>query len=135
MRVETVLTEQTVEDWKRVHNEIVPIAAMSTEEVRERIDGNHLEVVYLDGTLVGCTTVRPLDEDGAATVIVRVLPPFRRQGLGTRLYERAMEHAKTLEPQHIETIIWAPNTDGLRFAEAKGFAVVDSDEHWIVLRR
>jgi len=136
VRVETVSDERTIEDWKRAHNEIVPAAALSTDEVRERVGRYHLEVVYLGDTLAGCTTVRPpTGEPQTATVIVRVLPPFRRQGLGNQLYDRAMTHAQTLEPQHIETIVWVPNTDGLRFAEAKGFVEVDRDEDWIVLRR
>lgn len=134
MRVETVFDERTIEDWRRAHNEIVPVAALSTDEVRERVGRYHLEVAYLDDALVGCTTVRP-PEEGIVTVIVRVLPAFRGRGLGNQLYDRAMAHAKTLEPLHIETIIWAPNTAGLRFAEAKGFTVVERDEEWIVLRR
>jgi GNAT superfamily N-acetyltransferase len=134
VRVETVFDERTIEDWRQAHNEIVPAAPLSTEEVRERAGRNHLEVAYLGDTLVGCSTVRP-PNDGVVTVIVRVLPAFRGRGLGNRLYDRAMAHAKTLEPQHIETIIWAPNTAGLRFAEAKGFAVVERDDEWIVLRR
>jgi GNAT superfamily N-acetyltransferase len=134
VRIETVFDERTIEDWKRAHNEIVPVAALTTDEVRERMGLYHLEVVYLGDTLAGCTTVRP-PEEGVATVIVRVLPGFRGQGLGSRLYDRAVAYAKTLELQRIETIVWAPNTAGLRFAEAKGFAVVERDEDWIVLRR
>ena len=134
MRVETVLDERTIEDWKRAHNAIVPVDALSTDEVRKRTTRYHLEVAYVGETLVGCSTVRPPD-NGVATVIVRVLPEHRRQGLGTRLYERAMAHAQTLEPQHIQTIIWAPNTAGLDFALAKGFAVVEQDDDWIMLSR
>ena len=134
MRVETVLNERTIEDWKRAHNAIVPAAALSTDEVRERTTRYHLEVAYVGDTLVGCSTVRPPD-NGVVTVIVRVLPDHRRQGLGTQLYDRAVAHAETLEPQHIETIVWAPNTDGLRFAQAKGFVEVERDEDWILLRR
>lgn len=135
MRVVTVLDERTIEDWRRAHNEIVPADPLSTEDVRERAGRNHLEVAYLGDTLVGCSTVRPRNDEGVVTVIVRVLPAFRGRGLGNQLYDRALAHAKTLGPQHIETIVWAPNTAGLRFAEAKGFAVVERDEEWIVLRR
>lgn len=134
LQVMGVKDERTIEDWKRAHNAIVPADALSTDEVRGRVNRYHLEVAYLGGTLIGCTTVRPPD-DGVATVIVRVLPEHRRQGLGTKLYERAMTHAQTLEPQHIETIVWVPNADGLRFALAKGFAEVERDEDYILLRR
>jgi uncharacterized protein YlzI (FlbEa/FlbD family) len=45
-----------------------------------------------------------------------------------------VDYAQTLGPQHIETIVWAPDTAGLLFAEAKGFTVVERDDDWIVLR-
>ena len=134
MTVRDESDEQAIEDWRRVHNEIIPVDPLSTEQVRERITRNHLEVAYLDGILVGCSTIRP-PNDGVVTVIVRVLPEFRRQGLGTRLYERALEHAQTLAPQHIETIIWAPNRAGVDFALAKGFVEVERDQDWVLLRR
>lgn len=126
--------DRAIEDWRLVHNEIIPVDPLSLDDVRERVTRNHLEIAYLDGLPVGNSTVRP-PNNGASTVIARVLPPFRRRGFGTRLYDRAMAHAQTLAPQHIETIIWAPNTAGLEFALAKGFAVVERDEDWILLRR
>jgi GNAT superfamily N-acetyltransferase len=134
LHIATVDDERKIEDWRHVHNVIIPVDPLSTDDVRERITRNHLEVAYLGDTLVGCSTVRPPGE-GAATVIVRVLPSWRRQGFGTQLYESAMTYAKTLAPQHIETIIWAPNIDGLEFARAKGFAEVERDDDWVLLRR
>ena len=119
-----------------MHNEIIRVDPLSMDDVRERVTRNHLEVAYLGDAPVANSTVRPpKDKDGVATVIARVLPPFRRQGFGTQLYERAVAYAQTLAPQHIETIIWVPNTAGLDFALAKGFAVVERDEDWILLRR
>ncbi|HZM75314.1 MAG TPA: GNAT family N-acetyltransferase [Candidatus Limnocylindrales bacterium] len=134
LEVIPVQDERAIEDWRRVHNAIIPVDPLTTDQVRERTTRNHLEVAYLDGTLAGCSTVRPPD-NGVITIIVRVLPEFRRRGLGTRLYDRARAHAQTLTPQHIETIIWAPNTAGLDFALANGFVEVERDGDWIVLRR
>ncbi|MGW2290655.1 GNAT family N-acetyltransferase [Streptomyces phaeochromogenes] len=135
LRIERVdATEPLLEDWRHVHNVIVPPAAMDLDEVRERAGRNHLEVAYLgevsgdgiDDVLVGCTTVRPPTDDTAtATVIARVLPGHRRQGLGEQLYVRALAQARELGARRIETVVLAANTEGLRFAERHGFVEFD----------
>lgn len=132
--------EKTLTDWQHVHNEIVPAAALSLDEVRERVGRHHLEVAYADGTLVACSTVRPPDGDGTATVIVRVLPEHRHQGYGRKLYARSLDAAYALGAKQVETIVWEPNADGLKFAEANGFTeteryVLDGeDAAYITLR-
>ena len=127
LRIERVdATEPLLEDWRHVHNVIVPPAAMDLDEVRERAGRNHLEVAYLDDVLVGCTTVRPPTDDTAtATVIARVLPAHRHQGLGEQLYVRALAQARELGARRIETVALAANTEGLRFAERHGFVEFD----------
>ncbi|MET8694000.1 GNAT family N-acetyltransferase [Streptomyces bauhiniae] len=114
-------------DWQHVHNVIIPTAVLSLDEVRERAGRNRLEVAYLDGEPVGCTTVRPPsgDSPATATVIARVLPGHRRRGFGEQLYRRALERARELGADIIETVVLAANEDGLRFAESHGFAETD----------
>ena len=110
-------------DWQRVHNLIIPADPLSAGQVRERALRNHLEVAYLDGGAVGCSTVRPpAGEPRAATVIARVLPGHRGRGLGERLYQRALARARDLGAQVIDTVVLASNEDGLRFARRHGFA-------------
>lgn len=113
--------EQTLKDWQHVHNEIVPADALSLDEVRDRVCRYHLEVAYADGVLVACSTVRPPGDDGSATVIVRVLPEHRHQGYGRKLYARSLDAAYALGAKQVETIVWEPNVDGLKFAGANGF--------------
>jgi GNAT superfamily N-acetyltransferase len=118
-------SDQAIEDWQHVHNAIIPADPLSLADIAERLQRNRLEVAYLADTLVGCTTVRPPSADtAAATVIVRVLPEHRGQGLGRQLYIRALAQARALGTGEIETIIWASNVDGLRFALANGFVEV-----------
>ncbi|MFF7950566.1 GNAT family N-acetyltransferase [Streptomyces griseorubiginosus] len=141
LRIEPVVGDSMVEEWRYVHNVIVPPAAMGVEEVRERVGRNRLENAYLGGTLVGCSTVRPPQgDDAVATVIARVLPDFRGRGFGTALYEKGLDHARVLGARVIETCVLAVNEDGTRFARARGFVEVDryvldgeSDE-WVDLR-
>ncbi|MET9290931.1 GNAT family N-acetyltransferase [Streptomyces sp. NPDC003077] len=114
--------DDTLKDWQYVHNVIIPTRPLSLDEVRERARRDHLEVAYLDGALVGCSTVRPpTDESRAATVIVRVLVAYRRRGFGEELYVRGLHRARELGAEVIETVVLSSNEDGLRFALRHGF--------------
>jgi len=110
LRIEPVEGEDGtgLRDWLHVHNLIVPPAAMSLDEVRERSGRYRLENAYLGDVLAGCSTVRP-PEDGMATVIARVLPGFRRRGHGAALYENGL----ALGADAIETVVLAANTEGI----------------------
>lgn len=129
-----------LEGWRYVHNVVVPPAAMSAGEARERLErGYLLENAYLGDVLVGCSTVRPA-VDGAVTVIARVLPGFRRRGFGKALYERGLAHARERGAEAVETCVLAVNEDGLRFAGRHGFVEVEryvldgGDDEWVDLR-
>ncbi|MFF3684427.1 GNAT family N-acetyltransferase [Streptomyces sp. NPDC002187] len=126
LRIEEVDGDVMVEDWQYVHNVIIPTDPLSLDDVRERVQRNHLEVAYLGDVPVGCSTVRPPTGDEAvATVIARVLADHRGQGFGKELYARGLAKARTLGAGVIETIVLASNTDGLRFALAQGFEEVE----------
>ncbi|MDT0462921.1 GNAT family N-acetyltransferase [Streptomyces gibsoniae] len=130
--------DATLEDWRHVHNAIIPADPLSLDDVRERVTRHHLEVAYLGDVLVGCTTVRP-PKEGTATVIARVLPAHRRQGFGERLYARGLDRARSLGAEAVETIVLGINPEGLEFAHRHGFVEVDRyvagvDEVWHTLR-
>ncbi|MET9346451.1 GNAT family N-acetyltransferase [Streptomyces termitum] len=126
LRVVPAVDGPELADWRAVHNAVIPTAPLSPAEVRERAGRNRLEVAYLDGVAVGCSTVRPPDgETPAATVIARILPEHRRRGFGTALYERGLAHARTLSDAGVETVVLASNGEGLRFALARGFTEVE----------
>ena len=117
-----------LEEWRHIHNVIIPTDPLSLEQVRERSGRYLLDVAYLDDTPVGCMTVRPPSTDTpAVTVIARVLPEHRRRGFGRRLFEHGLVAARRLGSDTVETIVLASNVDGLRFAEACGFAEVARD--------
>ncbi|MFE0508934.1 GNAT family N-acetyltransferase [Streptomyces sp. NPDC058964] len=130
-----------LEQWRHVHNVIVPPAAMGLDEVRERAGRNRLENAYVGDALVGCSTVRPPQGAAAvATVIARVLPGYRRRGYGAALYENGLAHARVLGARVIETVVLAVNEDGLRFAGKHGFVEVEryvldgGSDLWVDLR-
>ena len=118
--------EATLRDWRHIHNLIVPPAALSVDEVVVRAQRNHLEVAYLDGAAVGCSTVRsPTLDTATVVVIARVLPEHRRHGFGEQLYQRGLAKAREFGAQVIETIVLASNDDGLRFACRHGFVEIE----------
>ena len=116
--------DDALDDWRRIHNEIIPTAPLSAPDVRERAGRNHLEVAYLDGVAVGCSTVRAPADD-AVVVIARVLPAYRRRGFGEQIYRRALRKARESGAKHIDTVVLASNEDGLRFAVKHGFTEID----------
>jgi GNAT superfamily N-acetyltransferase len=112
--------------WRAIHNAIIPTDPLTEEQVEERATRHILTVAYDDETLVGCATVRPPTEaSSVSTVIVRILPAFRRQGLGSSYLAHALATARALEAHRIETVVLATNEDGLRFAVARGFVEHD----------
>ncbi|MFD7872773.1 GNAT family N-acetyltransferase [Streptomyces sp. NPDC059766] len=141
-RIAPVAGEAMTEQWRHVHNVVVPPAAMSPAEALERVGRYRLANAYLGDTPVGCSTVRPPEgADAVATVIARVLPGFRRRGFGTALYEHGLAHARTLGARTVEAVVLAANEDGVRFAEARGFVEVEryvldgESDLWLTLRR
>ena len=114
-----------LELWRTIHNRIIPTAPLSAEEVAERATRHRLTLGYDGDVLVGNATVRPPDDEGTATVIVRILPDHRRRGLGSAYLAHELDEARALEPSAIETVVLASNEDGLAFASARGFVEVD----------
>lgn len=122
LRVKQPEDDTELEDWRHVHNVIIPTHGLSLDEVRERARRHHLEVAYLGDVLVGCSTVRPpADDTSTATVIARVLTAHRGRGFGEELYARGLRRAQEFGAEVIETVVLSSNEDGLRFARKRGF--------------
>jgi GNAT superfamily N-acetyltransferase len=126
VRFVEVAGEQAVADWQRIHNEIIPTDPLSLDDVRERSGRHRLELAYVADEAVGSSTVRPPADDAGAMVIARVLPAYRRRGIGTQLFHRGIEVALTwADGRPLETVVLASNQDGLAFALARGFVEVE----------
>jgi RimJ/RimL family protein N-acetyltransferase len=125
LRVSPAAPDQ-LEEWRRVHNEIIATAPLTEDEVADRAVRNRLTVAHVGDTLVGCATVRPpAGESDTVTVIVRILEPFRQRGLGSTYLDVALADARTLGPDRIETVVLESNADGLEFARRHGFVEHD----------
>lgn len=112
--------------WRDIHNAVIPAHALTSEEVQERRTRNSLTLAYDGAELVGNATVRPPGPDSmTATVIVRILPDHRRQGLGSEYLAAMLAEARRMGAQRIETVVLASNEDGLAFAGRHGFVEFD----------
>jgi GNAT superfamily N-acetyltransferase len=120
-----VATGPLLEDWRAIHNAIIPTAPLSADDVAERSGRNRLTLGYESGELVGNATVRPPGPGAVATVIVRILPEHRRRGLGTAYLSAELDRARGLGARRIETVVLAWNVDGLAFAAKHGFVEHD----------
>jgi GNAT superfamily N-acetyltransferase len=125
LRIVTVAGD-TLELWRAIHNQIIPTAPLSPIDVAERATRNRLTLAYEGEVLVGNATLRPpSSESSTATVIVRVLPQFRRRGYGSAYLASMLTAARSLGAARIETVVLASNEDGLTFALANGFVELD----------
>jgi RimJ/RimL family protein N-acetyltransferase len=126
LRIRQAQDVAALEAWRHIHNVIVPADPLSSADVAHRAERNLLDVAYLGDAAVGCSTIRPPEgPGGTATVIARILPEQRRHGYGAAVHLAALARARALSPGEIETIVWAANTDGLRFAERNGYVEVE----------
>ena len=116
-----------LEPWRRVHNIVIPPVQLTTEEVAQRALLNDLTVAFNDGVLVGNATVRA-PQEGAVTVIVRVLPERRRYGYGSEYLDELLKRPRSREAEQINTVVLAANVDGLAFAHRHGFVETERYE-------
>jgi hypothetical protein len=72
----------TVGLWRDIHNAIIPAHQLTGDDAHERLSRNSLTLAYVGEDLVGNATIRPPRPDSmTATVIVRILPGYRREGV------------------------------------------------------
>ena len=88
-------------------------------------------LLLLAGEL-GCARATPSDIEGWASVEVFVVPVARGRGLGSHLFARCVEHARTLGARELSTTVDELSEPGRAFAAGSGFVEVDRE---VELRR
>jgi RimJ/RimL family protein N-acetyltransferase len=112
--------------WRDIHNAVIPAQVLTSDEVLERLTRNSLTLAYDGDELVGNATIRPPRPDAmSATVIVRILPEYRRRGFGSEYFEAMLAEARGIGARRIETVVLASNEEGLAFAARHGFVEFD----------
>src|SRR4051812_21194953 len=96
-------SDADLESFRRGRLAVVPPErAVTVAEMRAAAgpDTVHL-LAERDGEVLGAGLADRSDLSGAAVVIARVLPEFRRQGVGTALFRALIECAERLGCEHV----------------------------------
>jgi mycothiol synthase len=103
---------------------ITPREPMRPEQLERRKE-RQPERLYLlaeeEERAVGIAIVAPSDSPGRLFVGIRVLPEFRRQGIGFALWERSLVHAQAQEPEWISTMVSEADGASVSWAGRRGF--------------
>ena len=117
-------TDADLAGWCEVWSAITPREPVTLEQVKRRLERQPERLFLIaekDSRLVGSGLVAPSDSPNRKFVGVRVLPEWRRRGVGSELYDRALVHARALEPEWISTMLSEADSDSMAWAERRGF--------------
>lgn len=124
MELSVCATEADYEAWRQVRIAVVPgercdtVAEMRAQDSADRL----LMLAVMDGTLVG-SGVADRSDIGGGFVAPRVLPEFRRRGVGSTLLRALADHVGTLGLSELRAMLEDP--ESLAFAEHFGFVERD----------
>jgi GNAT superfamily N-acetyltransferase len=125
LTIRPATTDDDLESWRQVRIAVLPYERTATlDEMRALAGGRHqFQIAERDGVVVGSGTLAPSSLRGAGAIAPRVIPQFRRQGIGTTLLDHLLDLAKT----HGYPIAACDTDDpaSARFAESFGFVEVD----------
>ncbi|HKO34388.1 MAG TPA: GNAT family N-acetyltransferase [Candidatus Limnocylindria bacterium] len=120
-----VITDADFEAWRSVRLAILPGERTATVEELKAMDrpGRLMLLAEQDGDLVGHGVASRSDLAGRGSVTPRVLPPFRRRGIGTEMLRVLIAHTEAQGYPRVSSLV---EDDGsLAFAQRFGFAEVD----------
>lgn len=129
IRVSPVVSDGDAAFWLALRTRVAP--REGTVPLR-RGDDRLFLLAELDGVPVGCARAGRSDLTDSASVGAYVLPEARRRGVGSALFARLVEHARTLGRDHLFATVDERAVEGLAFAGRCGLVEVDRE---IELRR
>lgn len=110
--------------WRQVRLTVVPNErADSVESLRAQSGSRQFLIAEVDGALAGSGVVGSSDLAGSGAVAARVLPSWRRRGVGTAILRDLAERAAELGFDVVNSNVDDPGS--VRFAERYGFREVD----------
>jgi mycothiol synthase len=124
--IRAVESDADLDAWVAVKNAVVPNEPVTAEQVRNSgEEGRILLLAEEDGVVRGCAIAAPSAFGGRAFIAVRVLPEFRRRGLGRSLFEVCAAHARSLGRSGVNGFVYADEPHSIAFAESLGLRDVD----------
>jgi mycothiol synthase len=119
-RLRRVSSDEDLEAWVQVRNVVVPNEPTSVEEMRVDEDGRLLLIAELEDVLVGCGITRRSAFAGRGSLAVRVLPAFRRRGIGTAVLLALCDHVRDLGRDELFFSVYADDPGSIAFADRFG---------------
>jgi GNAT superfamily N-acetyltransferase len=114
-------TDVDLAAWCEVWNAITPREPVTVEDQQRRLE-RQPERLHLVAPGKGVALVAPSDSPGRLYLGVRVLLEWRRRGVGSTLYEHALEHALARRPKWLSGVVSGEDPDSLAWAERRGFS-------------
>jgi mycothiol synthase len=116
-------TDADLAGWCEVWAAITPREPASVDQIKARLERDpwRLYLVAEEAGFAGLGFVGPTDSPGRVALAVRVLPEWRRRGLGSRLYEVAVEQACAQGPEWLSGVVSGADPDALGWAARRGF--------------
>jgi mycothiol synthase len=111
-----------------VWNAITPDEPADVAQQRERRvrDGRRLNLLAaVDGDVAGCGFAGPSQSEGRGFLAPRVLPPFRRRGVGSAILSRLTSHLAGLGYETASAHVDGSDAGSLAFAAVHGYEEVD----------
>jgi mycothiol synthase len=119
-------TRRDLENWARVKGEVVPDEPVTADQLERRAaPGRLLVLAELDGVLAGCGIAERSSFGRRAFIAARVLPGFRRRGVGSSLVEALAAHARGLGLDGVNAFVDASEPGSIAFASRYGLEQVD----------
>jgi mycothiol synthase len=126
--ITTCTTDADYEAWRSVRIAVLPYERCpSVEELRGQ-DAKQTRLMLLaheDGVLAGSGLADVSDSAATGSVAPRVLPGYRRRGIGTALLERLADHLAALDLPRVRATV--DDDESLAFAHARGFEDTDHE--------
>jgi GNAT superfamily N-acetyltransferase len=126
MMIRPVESDRDLAAWVAVKNAVVPNEPATVEQVRNADEeGRILLLAEEGGATVGCAVAGLSNLGGKAFIAVRVLPEWRRRGIGRALFDVCAAHARSLGRDGVNAFVYADEPHSVAFAESLGLADVD----------
>lgn len=126
IEIRPALTDADLEEWRRVRMRLLPDEPTATVAQLRAMEkpGRTLLLAHVDGELAGCG-LTDRGETGRGFVAPRVLPEWRRRGVGTALLEALMPYAEKLDVSELAGHVDGSDEGAKEFARTHGFQEID----------
>ncbi len=121
-----VSNDDDLASWAALKSAVVPNEPVTAEQLRREDEPDRLLLLAaLDGELAGCGIADRSSFGARAFIAVRVLPEYRRRGVGTALLAAFSGHARSLGLTGVNAFVYADEPHSIAFAESIGLTGVD----------